>query len=90
MIRGYNAAQVEAIKQAIRKVIELEGLGDDLPPLVEDASAGGLISRTNPKYPVIISRVASWSKSFEAMLRAAAERANGQPCELRFEWDDAD
>jgi hypothetical protein len=92
IVRGYDPRRREAIAREIRSVIEREQLTPDLPPLAEAEDGRGrfLFSRTDPHRPVIISAAYRWAPVVHQALCEAAERGNGGPCEVFFNWDDAD
>jgi hypothetical protein len=97
VIRGYSRDRTEAIGRAVRDVLEREEIHENLPPLTESQDGNGymLSSRSDPEWPVIISRAYEcrayeWTKRVERELREAAAAANGGPCVLQFECDDAD
>lgn len=92
VIRDYRPDKAEAIGLAVRAVLVRSEIDDDLPPLVETNDAGGscLMSRSDPQRPVIITGAYEWACEVERSLREAVTAANGGPCRVRFEWDDAD
>lgn len=92
VVRDHRPERAAAIERAIRAVLEGEEIDGDLPPLADAVDAEGrcLVSRTDPASPVIISRAYEWAPRVEEALRAAAAEANGGPCRVAFEWEDAD
>ena len=91
-ISGYHANQAGAIKAAVADVFAREQLTDDMSPLTErsENEQPTLISRTNPDLPVIISKSYEWLPEMQAAFAAAVTQANGAPCEVAFEGEDAD
>lgn len=92
VIRNYRPEKAEDIGLAVREVLVRSEIDDDLPPLMETIDAAGrcLTSRSDPHSPVIITGAYEWALDVERSLREAVAAANGGPCRVRFEWDDAD
>lgn len=92
VIRDYRPERAEAIRRAVHEVLVQQEIDGDLPPLSEVIDAGGpcLISRSNPNFPVIITGAYEWALQVDKALKEAVARANGAPCQVRFDWDDAD
>lgn len=92
VIRGHRPDRVAAIASGVRVVLQREEIDQDLPPLAEarDATGPFLVSRSDPAYPVIITGAYDWAMGVEKALKEAVASANGGPCQVRFEWDDAD
>ena len=90
IVKNHRADRVEAIADAVRQIIVSEGLEHDLPPLTEDKASQSLVSRTNPRFPVIISRADHWAKGLLKSLNHAVAQANGEACDVQLNYDDAD
>lgn len=92
VVREYRPEKATAIKKAIQQVIAAEALDNDLPPLVESKDETGTMLKTqsNRKRPVIISGFGRWSTAIEKTLRSVVEQANGGPCQVDFQCEDAD
>ncbi|HEY2783573.1 MAG TPA: hypothetical protein VGJ05_01245 [Fimbriiglobus sp.] len=92
VVRGYHADRAAEIERAVRAILVKEEIDVDLPPLAEAEDGAGrcLVSRSDRGRPVIISGAYEWATRVEGELRQAVATANGGPCALRFEWDDAD
>jgi hypothetical protein len=91
-VSSYDPSRISAIKQAVQAVFEREQIEDEMSPLEESADGEGRIlsSRSNPDHPVIISSSYKWLPEVQIALSAAVADANGGPCEVQFEGDDAD
>ena len=92
VVRGYHPDRRGAIESAIREVLKREEIAEDLPPLTEAEDSNGRIlsSRSDPARPVIITGAYAWAMRVGDAIQEAAAGANGGPCQVRFEWDDAD
>lgn len=92
VVRDYRPDRTEAIARAVREVLVREEIDEDLPPLTESVDSSGrrLASRSNLDRPVIITGAYEWAMRIEKELREAASQANGEPCRVEFQWDDAD
>jgi hypothetical protein len=91
-VSGYNPSRCGVIKQAIQAVFEREQIENDMSPLAEsgEGSPPVLSSRSNRDYPVVISSSYTWIPEVQASLSQAVALANGGPCEVQFEGEDAD
>jgi hypothetical protein len=91
-ISGYDPARSDAIRQAVQAVVEQEQLERDLPPLAESGEGAdrALVSQTDPDFPVPVSRSYEWLPEMQTRFAKAAEQANGRPCQVEFEGEDAD
>ena len=91
-VSGYNPSRIDAIKKAVRAIFEREQIENEMSPLGE--SSGGpsqvLSSRSDPDYPVIISSSYKWIPEVQTALSEAVTNANGGPCAVLFEGEDAD
>lgn len=91
-VAGYNPARRKAIVKAVKDLIKAEDLQNDLPGLVEveEGSEKVLLTRSDPKHPVIISGSYRWVPEFQAALKKAVSAANQAVCSVKFEEVDAD
>ena len=92
VVSDYDPTRANAIKQALQAVVDSEGIAEDLPPLVEtgDGSSRTLSSRSDPDFPVIVSSAYKWLPEVQARLSEVANEANGRPCKVVFDGENAD
>jgi hypothetical protein len=91
-ISGYDPGRSDSIKQAVQAVFEDEQIEDEMSPPQEygEGSARTVTSRSDPDFPVIVSGSYEWIPKVQAMLSKAVAEANGGPCQVQFEGEDAD
>jgi hypothetical protein len=92
-VRGYAPEKYTQIIEAIMDFLTGEQLERDFGPVQAVTDMDGtpvLRSRTDPRYPVIISRSYIWLPEITKSFEAAVTQANGGPCEVSFHGDDAD
>ncbi|MEZ6140916.1 MAG: hypothetical protein R3B84_10125 [Zavarzinella sp.] len=91
-VSGYDPSRISEIKQAIQTIFDREDIGNDMSSIEEfsDGPTRTLSSRSNPDYPVIISSSYKWIPEVQNALSQAVAEANGGPCEVQFQGDDAD
>jgi hypothetical protein len=91
-VSGYDPGRIAAIRDAVQTIFEREQIANVMSPLGEVPEGPGrvLLSRSNPEYPVIISSSYKWIPEVQTALAEAVLKANGGPCAVQFDGDDAD
>jgi hypothetical protein len=92
-VKKYDESQAQAIVEAVERVIKEERLEDEFQPAEYKKDNEGnnmILIKSNPRYPVIISRSHIWIPQMQQRFQSAISSAIQGSFQVFFSGDDAD
>lgn len=92
-VASFDPHHAEAVAEAVKQLLASEGLAGDFGPVrrTDDPQGAPLLTfRSDPRYPVIISRSYVWIPQFTRQLQAAVTAVAGPSATVRLDQEDTD